>query len=390
MKLRRCGVVFFEPRESVGFDLMSLLAGAAGLSRQTRWLALAPHLDDEVEVDQGEREVLGAVSPSNWIDMASVVGYGVSLIDGLLEKGLLIGDTSAHSAMRERDDTVRSAYWWPAAAMLHKFCRWKDLDSVASMEANKLTTAPELRDKLGPPPPEVISRSRLGDDIELPRLAVDEYEKLMASRTTCRNFDQERHLPVDLFSRMMQRVVMAQSVVRLQDDTAFLKKNVPSAGGLHPTEVYLVVQRVEGIAPGLYHYHPVNHALELISVPSAGLADLARKMLAGQHWFADAHVQLILAPRYARSFWKYRLHSKAYRAVTLDVGHISQAIYSSATQLGLGAFVTSAINDVNVENAFGLDPLLEGPLAICGFGWRSKSMVTTEFDPLNEVWSGQQ
>ncbi len=86
MKLRRCGVVFFEPRESVGFDLMSLLAGAAGLSRQTRWLALAPHLDDEVEVDQGEREVLGAVSPSNWIDMASVVGYGVSLIDDFWKK----------------------------------------------------------------------------------------------------------------------------------------------------------------------------------------------------------------------------------------------------------------------------------------------------------------
>ncbi len=389
MKLRRCAIVFFEPRESVDFDLMSLFSGGAGLSRQIRWLALAPHLDDEVEVNQEEREILGSISPSDWINKKSFASQAIDLIDALLKKGLLVGDTKAHKAIRDRDDVVRSAYWWPAAAMLHKFCRWKDLDSVASMEANKLTTAPELRDKLGPPPPEVISKSHSAGDIELPRLAADEYEKLMATRATCRNFDQEKELPIDIFSRMMQRVVMAQAVVRLQEDTAFVKKNVPSAGGLHPTEVYLVVQRVEGIAPGLYHYHPVEHKLELLSIPSVCLATLATEMLAGQHWFAGAHVQLILAPRYARSFWKYRFHSKAYRAVTLDVGHISQAIYSSATQLGLGAFVTSAINDVNVENAFGLDPLLEGPLAICGFGWRSKSMTTTEFDPLNEVWLGR-
>jgi hypothetical protein len=49
MRLRRCAVLFIEARESVAFDLGVLLRGGAGLSRRSVWVALAPHLDHEVE-----------------------------------------------------------------------------------------------------------------------------------------------------------------------------------------------------------------------------------------------------------------------------------------------------------------------------------------------------
>jgi hypothetical protein len=52
----------------------------------------------------------------------------------------------------------------------------------------------------------------------------------------------------------------------------------------------------------------------------------------------------------------------------------------------LGAFITGAINEVFLEQAFGLDPVREGVLAICGFGWRGAEMVTTELDPAGVVW----
>lgn len=166
----------------------------------------------------------------------------------------------------------------------------------------------------------------------------------------------------------------------------FLKKNAPSGGGLHATEAYLLARDVEGLAPGLYHYHPVDHALEPLPALGEPLHALSQRMLAGQHWFADAPAQVVLAPRYARSFWKYRNHPKAYRALILDAGHLSQLLYICATQMGLAAFVTSAINEADIEQAFGMDPLLEGPLAVCGFGWRADAMSTTEFDPTGEVW----
>ncbi|WP_279361904.1 hypothetical protein [Xanthomonas sacchari] len=97
MKLRRCAIVFFEPRESVDFDLMSLFSGGAGLSRQIHWLALAPHLDDEVEVKQEEREILGNISPSGWINKKSFASQAIYLIGALLKEGLLVGDTKTHN-----------------------------------------------------------------------------------------------------------------------------------------------------------------------------------------------------------------------------------------------------------------------------------------------------
>jgi nitroreductase len=76
--------------------------------------------------------------------------------------------------------------------------------------------------------------------------------------------------------------------------------------------------------------------------------------------------------------------------VTLDVGHISQALYFSATELGLGAFVTSAINEIDIEKVLELDPMRQDAMAICGFGWRSESLMTTEFDPANGIWLGEE
>jgi hypothetical protein len=82
-----------------------------------------------------------------------------------------------------------------------------------------------------------------------------------------------------------------------------------------------------------------------------------------------------------------RNHAKAYRAIALEAGHLSQTLYLSATDAGLGAYITCAINEVPLEQAFDLDPITSGALAICGFGWRGEEMVTMELDPAGEVWN---
>ncbi len=109
-------------------------------------------------------------------------------------------------------------------------------------------------------------------------------------------------------------------------------------------------------------------------------------MVSGQDWFSNAAAHLVLVPRFARTQWKYRNHAKAYRALLLDIGHISQALYMAATERGLAAFVTAAINDVDIEQAFGLDGITQGPVAVVGVGWRSGTLTTTEFDPNRVVW----
>ena len=386
MLIRRCMALFLELREEVEFSLASLLEGGSGLERSSRWLALAPHIDGDVPLATADCELLQAVSPTEWVSRSDLARYPSASVRRLLAAGLLISDGKRFAYHRERDQALRAAGWWPAAAMMHRVGRWQGLDSAKAMVESGMTTALGIRNTLGAPPAECRERVSAAERVMLSRGQNDAFESLLARRASCRNFDAGRRLSGQLFARMLQRVFSAQAQVRVGPDTVFLKKTSPSSGGLHPTEAYLIVQNVEGVAPGLYHYHPVDHALEPLPPPELPLDGFARLALAGQHWFADAPVLVVLTPRFARSFWKYRHHAKAYRALILDSGHLSQTLYLSATELGLGAFVTSAINEVDIEEAFGLDPLQESPLAICGFGWRAERMETAEFDPAGEVW----
>lgn len=386
MLIRRCKTMYLEPREEVGFDLAALLAGGTGLQRERRWLALAPHVGEEVEVDAIERELLGALSPEQWTDSRELAGEAAAALKRLLKTGLVLGSGKRHAPLRERDEALRRVHWHPLAATLHAFTRWDDADAVQAMQDTGTETAGELREVLGAPPVEALD---LGDDsqrIALPRTARTDFDRLLARRATCRNFDTEKPLSYALLAQMMERVFSAQSHVRVSEDTVFLKKSSPSGGGLHPIEAYLIVQNVEGLAPGLYHYHSIFHALEPMPAPQQSLHALAMAAVAEQHWFANAHVMVLLAPRYDRTFWKYRSHAKAYRAVTLEAGHLSQTLYLSATEAGLAAYITCAINEIPLEHAFGLDHISDGAMAICGFGWRGEDMVTMELDPAGEIW----
>jgi nitroreductase len=52
----------------------------------------------------------------------------------------------------------------------------------------------------------------------------------------------------------------------------------------------------------------------------------------------------------------------------MDAAHLSQTFYLVCADLGLGAFVTAAINGANIEERLGLDGFGEGALAVCGCG----------------------
>lgn len=210
---------------------------------------------------------------------------------------------------------------------------------------------------------------------------------MLRQRTTCRNFDTDARMASTVFARIIERTFAANAVLEADAQTVFLKRSSPSGGGLHPLDAYLLIRNVEGLEDGVYHYLPIEHAVEPLRVDVGNLQDVALAILAGQDWFANAQVIVALCPRYYRNFWKYRMHAKAYRALALEAGHFSQTLYMAATDMGLGAFVTCAINEVQVEALLGLEPIMEGVLALCGFGVRGDVMQTMELDPNNEVWA---
>ena len=162
-----------------------------------------------------------------------------------------------------------------------------------------------------------------GAHVPLPRIEPDAFDALLDARVTCRNFDPRAEVPLATFSQLMARVFGARGIGRPAPGFEVFKRTSPSGGALHPTECWLVLQRVEGVAPGLYRYRIDRHALEpvapRIAAPQPGdtatrplaaaaprpwtgdeLRAFARIVVAGQDFFADAPVLCILAPRFRR------------------------------------------------------------------------------------------
>lgn len=377
-----------EPSEVSSLDVGDLLAGGDGLRTRVEIRVWAAHLDEYRVVNPEQARWLLQCSTQRWQTLPEDPD-SQALVLSLLELELLVAEEtspiepeSGHALQAGPAD----GHWWPLAAIHHRHSRWQGVDSVTDMERSQLVTAHDLRQRLGSPPPAVSDQGSLPGQIGLPEVPASALESLGRRRVTCRNFDPGRSVSMAQLAAALQQTFRAHAQLEPAPGLVFLKKNVPSAGGLHPMEACLLVQRVEGLAPGLYRYHPLRHALTPV-VPECELdADTARRFLAGQHWFADAAVLVVFVCRFERSLWKYRNHRKVYRAMMLDAGHLSQALYMAATECGLGAFVTSAINEVDIEKALALDPLKEGPLAICGMGWRAQERTTAELDPLQSAW----
>ena len=385
MRVRRCAIVVVEPRERLALDLALVAGGGSGLRHLLEQVAIAPHLAREVVLPHDAAAVLLRLSPSRWCELAELEReHARSDLEVLLECGLLVREGSDADT---RDHALRDAHWHATAATMHYASRWSGVDTEALQREFTELAAGSLLDLLGAAPPPVHERVPAQQRQPLPAADRAPLDALLDRRVTCRNFDRAHVLELQAFSSVLYRAYGARTVDDYAPGVQLLKKGVPSAGGLHATEAYLLVQRVEGVEPGLYHYHPVAHALEPIrSLAATDAAALARRFVAAQAWFVDVPVMVIPTSRFRRNFWKYRNHAKAYRALILDVGHLSQAMYLAATELGLAAFITAAINEVDIEHAFDLDPLEHGPLAVCGFGLRGAERREVEFDPLGVAW----
>ncbi len=407
MHIRRCAVAWLEPREVASFRLDDLLTGGTGVVGRLCWFAHAPHLAAPVEIEANHVPLLGDVGAVDWIERGALdARFGAQAVDALIDAGLLL---ARHDSESLADAEFRAQGWHAPAAVAHMASRWDGIDGPKGMAEADVDSDEGLLRQHGAPPPYARPATDAKAEIVLPRIDRDAFDALLDTRATCRNYDTAASVPLAVFSQLMARVFGARGTGHPAPGFDVIKRTSPSGGALHPTECWLIVQRVEGIAPGLYRYRIETHALEPVSPgiapPQTGdsgtracgdaeprawtageLRAFARIVVAGQDWFADAPVLCALAPRFHRNFWKYRNHAKAYRVAVLDVGHLSQTLQLCATQAGLGPFITSAINEVDIERAFGLTGYIESPLAVCGFGVRAASMTTSEFDPNRRVW----
>ena len=128
-------------------------------------------------------------------------------------------------------------------------------------------------------------------------------------------------------------------------------RTAPSAGALYPIETYVIVDGVEGVASGLYHYSVKGHVLEEIKTGQLG-HDITQAAL-GQKMCLEAPVVFIWTAIFQRSKWKYE--QRAYRYVYLDAGHIAGNLALAAVAIGLGTCQIGALFDDEVNDIVGVD-----------------------------------
>lgn len=389
MRLRRCTHLMVELDQAPRFSFESLLQGGDGMDRSARWLAYAPHLATAVPVSLDDLGVLQALTADDWVDQDALADANAEALARLLASGLVITDAPGQEDARARDANARDIAWWPPALIAQAHGGWEAVDIDDRNQKGLMLSSEQMVEAFGAAPEPDFRRAPDKPTLALATPRTSGFDDLLAARRTCRNFDPAATLDAVAFATMLRRVWGALGTKTLAPGAVAVKKTSPAGGGLHAVEAYVLVQRVEGVAPGFYHYLSMQHALEpLQALAPTEAADWAHRFVAGQEWFHDVPVMVVMVARFDRLFWKYRRHTKAWRVVHLDVGHLSQTMYLSATELGLGCFVTAAINDRDVEKALDLPPLREGAIALVGFGPRAAEMKTLELDVFDPVTPG--
>ncbi|MFB3844456.1 MAG: SagB/ThcOx family dehydrogenase [Candidatus Cloacimonadaceae bacterium] len=129
-------------------------------------------------------------------------------------------------------------------------------------------------------------------------------------------------------------------------------RNVPSAGARHPLETYLLLNRIEGLAQGLYYYHPVKHGLVLVE-EGERIAEAVFHGSLDQEMVLKSAVTFIWVAIPLRTTWRYS--QRGYRYLYLDAGHAGQNLHLAAEAIGCGACMIGAFYDEGMNEILNLD-----------------------------------
>ncbi|MEX2293979.1 MAG: putative peptide maturation dehydrogenase [Acidimicrobiales bacterium] len=342
-------------------------------------IALSALAGQELVLTMTELAMLLAVPEDAWVDVSTA--RDAAGLARLATSGLVVSESGDGqlAEYRRREAQLRAPAWNRNAAVFHAMTRWSGVRSSP-------TPVRQSRDPDRWPPPKhfhdrpVIQSTRL----PVPGGHGDLYEVLGQRRTTVRGFAPEAAVSLDQLSTILHWVWGCHGTrVISPGELTLVRKTSPSGGAQHPTEVYPLVRNVPGVEPGLYHYDVEHHALGLLDgLAGQDLIELNNGLLADQSHFASAPVVFYVTCRFARTFWKYPRHAKAFKVVLFDAAHLSQTLQLVCAQMQLGSFVTAAFNEVDVDRLLGVQEFTEGSLLALGCGHPANPTHEPVYEPV--------
>lgn len=203
--------------------------------------------------------------------------------------------------------------------------------------------------QLPPPPPFIQPR---GACIELP--AADTVElKPISLPDAIRDRKSERDYLADATLTLGDLSYLLWATQGVKDvDQMDVFKTVPSAGARHPLETFLVINRVDDLASGLYRYVGPSHQLEVLSQDPAVTPAVAKTCLQPE-LIQQCAVAFIWTAVASRMTWRYA--DRGYRYIHLEAGHVAQNLYLAGQAVGCGICTSAAFHDDDLNRVLGLD-----------------------------------
>lgn len=195
--------------------------------------------------------------------------------------------------------------------------------------------------------------------VALPRAwpaAVVGADELLRCRESARGFGAAG---IDL-PELAKTLYMAYGLTRDNEGTAFPRpfRTIPSGGALYPLELYVVASRVEGLAPGLYHFDAEDHELDTLD-GGERTQRIAACFVQSELALQCAAIVLVSAV-FVRTIFKYG--DRGYRFLLLEAGHLAQNAILCATGLGLAAVPIGGYDDRALDELLGFDGLSESTI----------------------------
>lgn len=181
--------------------------------------------------------------------------------------------------------------------------------------------------------------------VDLPKPVHDDKASLstvLQARRSVRHFRQDGIVTLEEVSRLLWSAQGVSSPPGYRTS--------PSAGALYPLEVYLVVRRVPGLEPGIYHYDSAGHLL-ICTDPVDRYDDLVRAAL-HQNCVRQSAVVLAISAVARRTTVKYGRRGTRY--IHMEAGHTAQNVLLTAASLNLGAVPVGAFEDSAVARVLNM------------------------------------
>lgn len=171
---------------------------------------------------------------------------------------------------------------------------------------------------------------------------------LIRDRRSARVYTQEE-MTLDQLSFLLWAT---QGIKSIRGKSYATLRTVPCGGARHQFETYLLIRKIDGLKTGVYHYLPMEHALEFIC-DAENMEQTITDTLSGQSWAAKANVVFYWTMVAYRVEWRYGIY--AHRTALMDVGHIGQNLYLACSAAGLGCCGVAAFSHDLCNKVFQLD-----------------------------------